>query len=130
MMPWADPRFWLVAAAVVGVGIFAAVEEIRIAALRGEVEQRKAENVAQREAVAALKVQLGEVVTNRDRLQSTIEKQNAKVDALEAAAKAAASAANVRALRALQEGRAAALRVDGGSGPESLNTWLLEAFAP
>lgn len=128
--PWLDPRIWIIGALVLIVGVGVGVYEVRLAALRGEVDQARAENVAQREANAALKVQLSELAGNRDKLTATIEEQNQRIEQLRADATAAETAANVRALRALEAGRAAARAVDAGPGPVELNSWLRAEFAP
>lgn len=129
-MPTLDPRIWIILILVVGFGVFAGVEEIRLAALRGEVEQSRIENVAQREAVVALKVQLGELAGNRDKLAATVDAQNQRIEQLRASATAADEAAKVRALRALEAGRAAARAVDAGPGPSELNAWMRAEFSP
>lgn len=128
--PWLDPRVWLALAVVVLIGVGVTVYEIRLAAVRGDLEAAVKAKEAAEQKDAARRVQLADCENNRDQLAATITAQNQRIEQLRAAATAAEAAANVRALRALEAGRAAARAVDAGPGPVELNAWLSAEFAP
>lgn len=125
--PWLDVRIWVIAILVLGVGIGITVYEIRLSALRGELEAAKEESAANREAVTVQKLQLTELSGNRDQLAGTIEKQNAEIKGLRARAAAATTEATNRALRSLKDGEAARLQqltADAGVGADAMNRWF------
>lgn len=128
--PWLDPRVWIALVVLLVIIGGVAAYEIRLASVRSDLEQAvKAKETAEAKD-AARRVQVVECENNRDQLAATITAQNQRIEQLRADATAAETAANVRALRALEAGRAAARAVDAGVGPTELNTWLSAEFAP
>lgn len=84
-------------------------------------------------ATADLRVAVSDVQANRDRLSAAIREQNDSIALMQAAAKAAASAADARVARALRQGveEAAGLRrpeTRVPPGHAAMNEWLVERF--
>jgi len=101
--------------------------------LRAEIATVTVDRDQQRAAVAEMKIAIADVSANRDRLASTVRSQNEAIAVLEQRAKAAETAAALRAVRVVSRGReeADALRAPKSTvrpGNDAMNAWFQQQF--
>lgn len=121
------------------IGLLQVQHYFQVRGLRNDIKTLTQSLKDEQTANATLRVQVANVVANRNELAGQIAGQNAKIAALQLSADRAKAAADAATIRALRAGEAASRALLAGNatptapptspGPEEFNRWMSEQFS-